>query len=263
MVGLLKRIFRFSYYSVYGMGGKKIKINNEDYTISAYVSRGVNSTIDEVPLKLLINLAKYRNADVLFDIGGNIGVIALMLAKKMKPASTIYSFEPAPVSFKYLKDTARVQKENAKIIPVNYAVSNNNNKLYFTNDGNSCTNHISAENEPGTITIDSITIDSFCQKNNVVPQVIKIDVEGAEFWALEGMKETLRNNNCSVLVEIHQQYLLDNNISSDMFSSLIDSVGYKVFNEKGDEIESRSIFRNTCVILAKESLPKSIFQVGH
>ena len=259
-MSILRRIFRRCYYLVYGTSGRNIKINNEDYTVSAHVSRGINSVIDEVPLKLLINLC--TNADTLFDIGGNIGVIATILAKKMKPGSVIYSFEPAPLSFKYLSDTARVQKGNARIVPVNYAVSNNNNKLYFTNDGNSCTNHISSEKEAGTISVDSITIDAFCQDKGVIPQVLKIDIEGAEYWALEGLQKTLKNNDCTVLVEIHHGYLESNNINGKMFEKLIGSAGYKVFNASGNEIRGEQIMNNSCVILSKKTLPENIFRIG-
>ncbi len=260
MVDVLRKVFRFSYYLAYGRSGKGVRINNEDYNVSAYVARGISSSIDEVPLKLLANLCV--NADTLFDIGGNIGIIAMILAKKMKPGTTIYSFEPAPLSFKYLEDSARVQKGNARIIPVNYAVSNNNDKLYFTNDGNSCTNHISAANEKGTISIDSVTIDAFCETNKVVPQVMKIDIEGAEYWALEGMQKTLRNNDCTVLVEIHQGYLESNGIDNHKFGKLIDTIGYKVFNTVGDEIKSDDAMKNSCVILSRKPLPKNIFQIN-
>src|SRR5580658_7176486 len=104
MIAILRKAFRAIYYTLYGNSGKNIRINNETYTVSAHVARGISNTIDEVPLKLLANLSK--TADVLFDIGGNIGVIATILSGKMKKGSIIYSFEPAPLSFKYLADTA-------------------------------------------------------------------------------------------------------------------------------------------------------------
>ncbi len=257
---MLKRIFRYFYRLLYLKSGKGIKINNEDYNVSAYVARGINSVIDETPLKLLINLS--RNAETVFDIGGNIGVIAVILAKKMQPGTTIYSFEPAPLSYQYLEDTARVQKGNARIITVNNAVSNNNEKLAFTNDGNSCTNHISTQQEEGTVLIDAITIDSFCEKSKVIPQVMKIDIEGAEYWALEGMQKTLKNNNCMVLVEIHGAFLTENHINGAMFGNIVDNIGYKVYNTKGEEIRGSEIMENACVILAKSKPDDAIFKIN-
>ena len=259
MLNILRKAFRSSYYTVYGKSGKNIKINNQDYTVSAHVARGISPVINEVPLKLLSNLAK--NATILFDIGGNIGVIATILAKLMKPGTVVYSFEPAPLSYKYLADTARVQKGNAKIIPVNLAISNNNDKLHFTNDGNSCTNHIASSEEANIISVDCITIDAFCSKNKVMPQVMKIDIEGAEYWALQGMQQTLRNNNITVLVEIHQGYLAEHNITGPMFGEIIRNIGYRAWTESGTEITGDEVINHTCVILSKDTIPASIFNI--
>jgi FkbM family methyltransferase len=260
MTEILRNIFRSAYYAVYGGSGKKIRINDEEYRVSAYVARGINSIIDEVPLKLLSNMS--RNASVVFDVGANIGIIAMILAKKMKPGSMIYSFEPAPLSFKYLRDNARVQNGNATITAVNVAVSNNNDKLYFTNDGNSCTNHIAAGKNEGTISVDATTIDGFCKANKVIPEVIKIDIEGAEYWALLGMQQTLKNNNCLVLVEIHTVFLQDNNITGQMFADLVGAIGYKVFDTTGNQINANLMLDHDCVILSKEKPAAEIFNIS-
>jgi FkbM family methyltransferase len=243
---------------VYGRRGKSILINNENHTVSAHVARGINKIVDETPLKLLVNLSKH--ADVVFDVGANVGVISVILAKKMKPGSVIHSFEPAPISFKYMADTARVQQGNAKIIANNYAISSSNGKLHFTNDGDSCTNHISDGPQAGTIAVEAVTLDWFCQTNNVVPQVIKVDVEGAEYWALEGMQKMLKNNNVQVLMEIYQGFLMDHNITGEMFAHVINGIGYKVFNTKGEQINPEKIVRTTCVIVAKEYPGAEIFK---
>jgi FkbM family methyltransferase len=259
MRSVLRKAFRFSYFTIFGKSGKNIRINGEDYTVSAHVARGINNTIDEVPLKLLSNLAK--TANILFDIGGNIGVIATILSKKMKHGSVIYSFEPAPLSYEYLADTARVQKGNAKIIPVNFAISNNYDKLQFTNNGNSCTNHIATDIEPNVISIDCITIDGFCSQNKVVPEVMKIDIEGAEYWALEGMQHTLKNNNVTVLVEIHQGYLAVHKIDGPMFGKIIDNIGYRAFTSTGKEIPGDQVIKYSCVILSRNKLADEIFNI--
>ncbi len=249
MKGLLRKIFRSLYYSVYGNTGKEIIINNEPYTVSAHVARGIKNTIDEAPLKALSALCV--NAKTLLDIGGNIGLIAAILAKKMKPGSFIYSFEPAPLSFKYLEDTARVQKGNARIIPVNNAVSNNTQKIYFTNDGSSCTNQISSENAANTIAIQPIRIDDFCRENSISPEVIKVDIEGAEYLALDGMRATLKNSNCIVLVEIHKKQLTESNITNEMFAGLINDIGYNVYNTNGEKVDSNRVLDHDCIILSR------------
>ena len=256
---IFRTLFRALYYRLYGGKGKEILINNKTYTVSAHVARGIHATIDEIPLKLLLNLCK--EADILFDIGANIGLISIILSKEMKSNSKIYSFEPAHNTFRYLKDTARVQKGNAAITPVNFAVSSEVGQLQFTDLERSTRNQITTGKQAGTISINATTVDSFCTKNNVVPQVIKVDIEGAEYWALLGMKQTLINNTCIVLVEIHKEYLESNGIASKMFKNFVDSINYKVFNTTGNEIDGNEIMNNPCVILAAQKPPASIFSI--
>ena len=111
-----------------------------------------------------------------------------------------------------------------------------------------------------TVEVDAITIDSYCAANKVVPQLMKIDVEGAEFWALEGMKQVLKDNNIIVLVEIHYDFLTANNIGGANFKSLVDEIGYQVYDEKGKKIASQEIINNACVILSKENLSEAAFK---
>lgn len=250
MKNLLRSVFRFSYYAVYGGSGKTIKINNTDYTVSAHIARGISRVIDELPLKLLTNLAK--KADTVFDVGANVGIIATMVAREMKPGTTIYSFEPAPLSFKYLADTARVQKGSAAIKPFNFAVSSSTGKLYFTNDGNSCTNHVAKEDEANVIAVEALSLDAFCKQHRVVPDVIKVDIEGAEYWALQGMEQLLKDNNINVLMEVHANFLIENNITGAMFAEIIDRIGYKVYSAEGKEINSSDILTKACVIIARQ-----------
>ncbi|GAA4466650.1 FkbM family methyltransferase [Nemorincola caseinilytica] len=247
---MLRNTFRSLYYMMYGASGKSIKINDNDYVVSAHIARGISSEIDELPMKLLMRLS--RNADTVFDVGANVGIISTIVAKEMKPGSVIYSFEPAPLSYKYLADTARVQKGNAGVKPFNFAVSNATGKLYFTNDGNSCTNHVAKENEANVIAVDAIALDSFCKQHGVIPDVIKVDIEGAEYWALQGMEQLLKENDIIVLMEIHSVFLAQNNITGAMFADIIDRAGYKVYNVDGREMKSTDILNTTCAIIARQ-----------
>ncbi len=252
-------LFRSLYYAVYGRAGKAITINNEQYVVSAHTARGINPVIDELPLKLLCNLAK--DANILFDIGANIGVISLILSKKMKPGSTIYAFEPAPATFVYLKDTARVQKGNAKVIAFNNAISNKNEVLRFTNLERTTRNHVVTDNRADTLPVNAIALDSFCAEHKVIPEVIKIDIEGAEYWALQGMAQTLKHNNITVLVEIHPEYLATNDITGKMFEDYILSIDYKAFDISGSEIPASEILHNTIVVLAKQKPAATVFNI--
>ncbi len=80
-----------------------------------YRVNGITLTITDIPTTiapLIIHEIKtgdygldrppFAPGDVVIDIGGHIGVIALYLAKKY-PFITIHSFEPAPVNYESFK----------------------------------------------------------------------------------------------------------------------------------------------------------------
>lgn len=259
MYSLLRNLFRLFYYSIYGKNGKQIKINNELYTVSAHISRGVSSVIDEVPHKLLESLSK--NANVVFDIGANVGVIAVLLSKSMKPGTTIYSFEPVPDTFKILKDNSRVQKGNAKILPYNLALTDHVGEVYFTNRTTHTINNILSKPDEDSIIVKATTVDEFCAVNNIRPNVLKVDVEGAEYHVLAGMIDVMTKNNCSIVMEIHQEMLASFGVTSDMFVRLLEPTNYNVYNVSGEEITTDLIMKNYCVVLSKDKIDKTLFKV--
>jgi hypothetical protein len=71
-----------------------------------------------------------------------------------------------------------------------------------------------------------------------VPKAIKIEVEGAEFGALSGLKDTLASRVCELLcLEIHP-HLAPAEVSTEMVLSLVRSLGSKQAgtNRRGNAI---------------------------
>ena len=52
-----------------------------------------------------------------------------------------------------------------------------------------------------------ISCDEFVKKFNVVPALMKIDVEGAELYVLRGAKALLREHHPAILLSIHSDDL--------------------------------------------------------
>ena len=256
---IFRKLFRDIYYAAYGRSGKAITINNENFVVSAHVARGISPAIGDISLQLLSKLC--ADVEVLFDLGANIGVMSIILSKKMKPGSVIYAFEPVPNTFKYLADSARVQKGHARILPSMCAVSDRNGTLTFTDLERTTRNHLIEDKEAKGIEVASITLDSFCSDNKVIPQLIKIDIEGAEYLALLGMQQTLKNNDCTVLLEIHQEYLAAHGVTGKMFADMVNAIDYHVFAVNGQEINPEEIIKNTCVILARNKPSQEVFIV--
>ena len=79
------------------------------------------------------------------------------------------------------------------------------------------------------MSINSVTLDEFLKSKGVFPDVIKVDVEGAEMKVLMGMKQTLCNYKPQLFLEIHPNNLHYFKTSTSAILGLLMESDYKVF----------------------------------
>ncbi len=174
---------------------------------------------------------------IFFDIGTNIGVYSLIASESNE--SKIISFEPHPYTFQILNNQIKLN-QRINITTINKAVSNKNGKVMFTNQGGSSVNKVASNEEANTIEVDCITMNSFCNYNNLLPEIVKLDVEGYELEVLEGFENSLNQVNV-LLIEISKnkevihQMLTDKNFIGPL-SFDYKNLKFKKFNTT-DSIE--------------------------
>lgn len=152
------------------------------------------------------------------DIGANIGYFSVYFCELMNDSKNLFVFEPTPDNLTYLNRNISHYKT---IRVIEKAVSNKNGKANFfvdnlTGQNNSLLSDyrgfdyvvknsgVTAEKK--IIEVDTITIDSFMKQEypSESPDFIKIDVEGAELFALQGMKKTLELHLPTIMVEVSE-----------------------------------------------------------
>lgn len=114
---------------------------------------------------------------VVFDVGASVGIYTLIAAQKTQK---IHCFEPNGYLTVLLKKNVRLANVTAKIIQK--FVSNRNS-------------------------FQTITIDSYCQQTRTGPTHIKMDIEGHEIFACQGMTETLTQFHPSLFIEFHENII--------------------------------------------------------
>ena len=170
-----------------------------------------------------------KNGDNVVDLGANIGYFTLILAKLVGPTGKVFAFEPDPRNLTLLKKN--IEYNNYKnVIIVPKAVSNVNDKCtLYVGQKTFGQNRIYKPEKTDTqkfIPTDSETIrlDDFFKTNNLLNKIsfIKMDIEGAEFLALDGMKEILKlNQNIKIFTEVDPHYLEDAGTSYEQFIDLL------------------------------------------
>ena len=148
--------------------------------------------------------SKYiKSGMTVFDVGANVGYYSLLASLLTGNEGKVFSFEPLPENIAYLKKHIELNKlKNVRV--VENAVSNEVSKLRFTATDNRSMSHISNE---GEIEIETTNLDEFIKEGNPLPDLIKMDIEGAEFDALAGAKELLKRKKPVIFLATHSAEL--------------------------------------------------------
>lgn len=206
----------------------EITTKMEKYRISNYG--------DEI--KLIENfLEKIEGGDVFFDIGSCLGLYAIHAAHL---GCKVFAFEPDPGYRKRLKKNIRINKLKKKVNVLNWAVSNNVGTATLYSDGiNGNSPSLVEVGSRDSILVKTNTIDNAIANGELPsPDIIKIDIEGAEFLALRGMERTLGSEHAPRLlfIEFHPRFLPSFNSTISECKHLIFSKDYKeVFTSTRNE----------------------------
>lgn len=169
----------------------------------------------EDPATLETFLSWLKPASVYYDIGSNIGFHALTANQVIK-TGTIYAFEPMPfvrdIFEKHISLNSKlITSNNIKLLP--FAVSKNEGHIEFSNDtehreGNTYIkeSYVFAGTK-NKIQVACRSIDGLIAAGYQKPDIIKIDVEGAEYDVLLGAKNTLQQCQPYILLATHDCHL--------------------------------------------------------
>ncbi len=171
-------------------------------------------------------LALLRNDDVLYDIGSSVGAWSIPAAAKTNSGRVI-SFEPDPENRQRLLANYELNGlTNFQIMPI--AVGDKPGELeLFTAGSYAASPSLKPVNKISTsIKVKIETVDDLIGRKEIPPPtVVKIDIEGAEMMALQGMSSLLRSDKKprALVLELHPLYLpaFDTNLT-DIFKFLIE-----------------------------------------
>lgn len=143
----------------------------------------------QVYVRLTNVVAEYIPANgVVFDIGANIGYFSALLAEKISFSGTIHLFEPIPNLASLCQKTFENKPYTTHVHQIALSDEDGSFEIFAARDGNIGWNTMVAEKAHENMQRISIEAKTFAQTNiSEIPDVIKIDVEGAEFKVLLGL----------------------------------------------------------------------------
>ncbi len=136
-----------------------------------------------------------QEGDVFLDVGANLGHYSLLLSgiKKCKSIAV----EPVPATYNQLVRNIELNKLESRIELHNMGVAEKAGRLNFSTDRNTM-DRIVADTYKNSVQVSVSTIDTIVNHNS--PLALKIDVEGYEYFALQGAKQLLESPDLKVVV---------------------------------------------------------------
>ena len=142
------------------------------------------------------NIIKPNAGSVFVDAGAYNGDTAEEFIKYCPNFGKIYAIEPAPVNFRKLSLNPDLQRDN--VVLINCAVSNKAGEMGFSNKGGRSP-YLA---EGGKIAVRVNTIPALVKET---PNILKLDVEGAEEQCLNGASELIKKHAPALMVSVYHK----------------------------------------------------------
>lgn len=186
-----------------------------------------------------------KKGDVVLDIGANIGYYTLIAAKLVGENGQVYAFEPDPDNFALLEKNVEINGYK-NVVLVQKAVSNKTGKikLYLCEDNKGDHRIYNSHDGRQSIEIEAIRLDDYFKDYNGKIDFIKIDIQGAEEGAIQGMLNLLeKNKTVKIVTEFWPIGLRRFGIEPEEYLKLLWKHGFKLYhvNEQEKKIEPVNI----------------------
>jgi len=165
------------------------------------------------------------------DLGAHVGYFTLLAAARVGKTGKVFAFEPEPPIYSLLVKNVEVNGyEN--VIPVKKAVSNETGvtKLFLPKTECGGSTIFNPKGGGKSVPVDVVTLDEFFRDRETPIHLVKMDIEGAEMAALEGMANIIeRNDNLKVITEFLPGMLIRDGVSPTGFLDIIEDYGFRIY----------------------------------
>ena len=182
------------------------------------------------------------------DIGANVGITTVTVARKIGRRGKLYSFEPTPEYFNILKENISSNGlENVKVYEL--AVTDQVGRALFYQK--ELSSGIVFEEGAKKFEVSTTSIDRFLSEEKIERiDLINMDCEGSELLVLKGAKETLRKNKVKIFCEIHHDFLKQLGQSVEELVQYLQGLEFQVQSVSLDDLKMGNNFEKCEYIYA-------------
>jgi FkbM family methyltransferase len=192
-----------------------------------------------------------NDGDTFFDIGANAGFFSLIASKYVGMNGFVVAFEPLPMNADVVNKQFQINRlANCRCVVAalgkeecvcEFILPKSDHGEPLTSDA-----HLSGCGVEGLhrrfadrVTVTAMTLDNFVAREGIFPDLIKIDVEGAEGDVLRGGEKLLRSDMAPrILMETHGSA-----VAADV-NKLLQEAGYRFFTVEGAPLPNGLVDRH-------------------
>ena len=205
------------YYTKYRL--KKIRQSGNNLILTHGCKMEVNPNDEGLSAELLVHgshepdttkfVSKYLKENIVcVDVGANIGYYSTLYSKIVGQNGKVLAIEPSPVNFEFLKKNLELQNfSNYLVFNCESGDKEGNVRFLMDKRANKCMivqDKSESSNNPDIISVPVRKIDDIIDESNVERvDFLKMDVEGYEWFAIQGALKTIRTFRPSIQIEIH------------------------------------------------------------
>jgi FkbM family methyltransferase len=192
------------------------------------------------PEYLKAMLDALRKDDVLYDIGANIGLVALHAARKCQTVA----FEPDPSFFARLQRNLELNPTlRVDVLPIAISDTDGTATL-FTDGAGGNSPSLVHHGETNAVEVQAQRLDTLVANGeSPPPTVLKLDIEGAEILALRGAEMVLQSPTAprTLFLELHDSFLPAFGSSSDEVLELVRKTGYGIVRYRAQRADQQHL----------------------
>ena len=186
--------------------GKKIKSK-----LLCYLYKIGSSPLQVTKAEQIFYISYLQEGMTVFDVGSNIGELSLLFSQFVGSSGKVFAFEPCSTTFKKLSTICQTA-DRRQIYLNQFAVADKEGTLYLNiyDDIHSQLNSLADRplHEYGLNiksvsqeAVQVVTLDHFCEQNYInYIDLLKIDVEGAEYQVMLGAKNLFQSHRIKCCV---------------------------------------------------------------
>ena len=140
-----------------------------------------------------------------YDVGANVVFFTLFGARCVGSSGRIVAVEPLPRNIELMEKHLAIN-DISNVRVVGKAISDFVETVWFSVEGHS-TSRLSTE---GQIPVEVTTLDALVEELGVPPDLVKVDIEGAEIQLLKGAKKVLQEFRPVVFIAVCSKKIFDN-----------------------------------------------------